>query len=225
MSFIKSHRLATMLFVALAALALGGIAYATIPDSNGVIHGCYDTKTGALRVFDTGSSTIPACSSKEAALPWNQTGPQGPQGPAGPQGPQGPQGPAGTADAFARITPSGTINPDFSKNMDGVTVTHPQAGVYCFAGFTKNGQPWIPLIGVASGTAGLTLDANGNLAPAPGDTLVSVSELTATAVSIGNFLGICSTSASADEPTVRVEVYSTRDNAFEDRSFSILFDD
>src|SRR5437588_11424093 len=41
--------------VALAIVALltvaGGVAYATIPDSNGVIHGCYDSKSGALRVM------------------------------------------------------------------------------------------------------------------------------------------------------------------------------
>lgn len=42
-----------MLAVAVGALALAGaVAYATIPDSRGVVHGCYDTN-GVLRVIDT----------------------------------------------------------------------------------------------------------------------------------------------------------------------------
>ena len=31
-----------------AVLAAAGIAYAAIPDSSGVIHGCYATKDGSL---------------------------------------------------------------------------------------------------------------------------------------------------------------------------------
>src|SRR5215471_1384281 len=76
----------------LAVLAVGGgVALATVPDSGGVIHGCYakpsgGTPAGTLRVIDTGQS----CQANESALNWNQTGQLGPQGPAGPQGQQGP---------------------------------------------------------------------------------------------------------------------------------------
>jgi hypothetical protein len=60
-------------------LVAAGIAYATIPDSGGVIHGCYAKKDGAVRVVDPGAGG--ACDpKKEAALDWNQTGPQGPTG-------------------------------------------------------------------------------------------------------------------------------------------------
>jgi hypothetical protein len=62
-----------------------GVAYATIPDSNGVIHGCYAKNSGALRVIDTGQ----ACTTKETGLNWDQTGPAGPQGSSGPAGPSG----------------------------------------------------------------------------------------------------------------------------------------
>src|SRR5205814_8480076 len=65
-----------------ALLVAGGIAYATIPDSNGVIHGCYQKNQGTLRVIDAG--TAQTCSSSETALNWSQTGPQGAQGPTGP---------------------------------------------------------------------------------------------------------------------------------------------
>jgi hypothetical protein len=65
-----------------ALLAVGGIAYATIPDSSGVIHGCYANKGGSLRVIDTGVGG--SCDTKkETALNWNQTGPTGATGPSG----------------------------------------------------------------------------------------------------------------------------------------------
>ena len=69
----RSRRL-VILVVALFALA-GGIAYATSADS-GVIHGCYKTQNGQLRVVPAGES----CLSSEQAIQWNQGGPTGPQG-------------------------------------------------------------------------------------------------------------------------------------------------
>ena len=71
---------------AVAGFALcAGIAYASIPDSGGVIHGCYANKDGNLRVIDTGSGG--ACDAKkETPLNWNQKGPTGARGPTGPTG-------------------------------------------------------------------------------------------------------------------------------------------
>ena len=59
------------------ALAVAGIAWADIPDS-AVIHGCYKTVGGSLRVID--ASLGEACKSGEKSLPWNQTGPTGTSG-------------------------------------------------------------------------------------------------------------------------------------------------
>ncbi|SRR6266496_105448 len=77
--------------LALAMAAGTGIAFATIPDSSGVIHGCYkpqsDGHNSTLGVIDTALSNG-HCPSGNTALTWNQTGPQGPAGPAGPAGPQ-----------------------------------------------------------------------------------------------------------------------------------------
>ena len=71
------------LVIAGALMVAGGIAYATVPDSGGVIHGCYAKAWGTLRVIDTGKSQT--CSSKfETPLNWSQSGPQGMQGPTGP---------------------------------------------------------------------------------------------------------------------------------------------
>jgi hypothetical protein len=64
--------------IALTALvvALGGVAYATIPDSNGTIHGCYQKPSGNLRVVESSSQ----CRGDEQSLDWNQQGPPGPPG-------------------------------------------------------------------------------------------------------------------------------------------------
>jgi hypothetical protein len=63
--------LVAVVAAALAALA-GGIAYASIPDSNSVIHGCYLKTGGILRVVDTNAGQ--ACSTVEKPLTWNQRG-------------------------------------------------------------------------------------------------------------------------------------------------------
>src|SRR5262245_17200612 len=68
---------------------VGGIAYAAIPGTDGMIHGCYD-KTGALRVSDKG------CARGEKAISWDQhgTGGAGTSGPTGARGASGGSGPS-----------------------------------------------------------------------------------------------------------------------------------
>lgn len=150
--------------VAIGTLALAGaVTYATIPDSAGVVHGCYTRLTGQLRVIDTGAGQT--CLRFETPISWNQVGPPGPAGPAGPQGSQGPQGaqgdpgpagPAGTALAYAHVLADGTLDPDQSSG--NVTVSKagdpnsPTAGAYC--------------IGVSGGTvhaAVASLDSHPNV--------------------------------------------------------------
>jgi len=80
-------------------LAVGGgvTAYASIPDSGGVIHGCYNKGDGSLSVIDT--SVVSTCPKGQNPLNWNQTGQQGPPGPPGQQGPPGSPGQQGTPRA------------------------------------------------------------------------------------------------------------------------------
>jgi hypothetical protein len=69
-----------------AGLLIGGIAYASIPGGDGVIHACYKTSNparGALIAIDSTAR----CPNGYAGLNWNQTGPQGKQGPQGESGP------------------------------------------------------------------------------------------------------------------------------------------
>lgn len=74
-----------------AAVFTGGVAYAAIPGTDGVINGCRSEASGVLRAIDEGDS----CRKDEQPLSWNQAGPAGPAGPQGPQGPQGAPGPEG----------------------------------------------------------------------------------------------------------------------------------
>jgi hypothetical protein len=104
-----------------AGLAGGVVAYAAIPDSGGVIHGCYQKNVGNLRVIDPASDS---CRPSEIAITWSQTGPQGipgPQGPAGPAGPQGPQGPKGDTGATGPAGPAGPAGPKGDTGATGAT--------------------------------------------------------------------------------------------------------
>src|SRR5258708_5657528 len=74
-------------------VALGGMAFASIPGPGGTVKSCYSKSTGALRVIDSKKS----CSSRrERTLSFNQQGPRGLQGLQGAQGLQGIQGTNGT---------------------------------------------------------------------------------------------------------------------------------
>ena len=112
--------IATMVGLALAA----GVAYATIPDSNGAIHACYKNVNGQLRVIDSGS-----CGPSETALSWSQTGPQGP---AGPQGLTGATGAGGRPATTRRRRSAGAVNPDGTSQLstDDFTMTHVGTGHY-----------------------------------------------------------------------------------------------
>jgi hypothetical protein len=78
--------------VAAFMLTVGAIAYASIPDANGVFYGCVKAD-GTLIVKDDGGTGDITCGAQATKITWNRTGPQGP---AGPQGATGLQGPAGT---------------------------------------------------------------------------------------------------------------------------------
>jgi len=57
----------------------GGVSLATIPDSNGTIHGCYKSQGNSmskLNVIDTDAGQT--CSKGSTELDWSQTGPRGP---------------------------------------------------------------------------------------------------------------------------------------------------
>ncbi len=111
---IRRYLLALLGGVSAIALA-ARLAYGTIPDSSGVIHGCYKPEdagkaSGAtLSVIDTDLGV--ACKPGYRELTFSRQGPSGPQGAQGPQGPigpEGPLGPQGPAGAQGGVGPPGT---------------------------------------------------------------------------------------------------------------------
>jgi hypothetical protein len=126
MKIIPKGRVAALLTAAVAAAVLAGtgIAYASIPDSGGTIHGCY-SKSGSLSVIDTDAGQ--ACAKGETALNWNQTGPQGPAGPAGPAGPS-------TAGAGGLDVIEVTGPPSGTSTSTGTTAVCPPDHPYVLGG-------------------------------------------------------------------------------------------
>ncbi len=68
--------------LAAVAVVVGGIAYASIPDGSGVIHGCTLKNIGILRVVDDASK----CRPWETPLDWNAQGQVGEKGEKGEPG-------------------------------------------------------------------------------------------------------------------------------------------
>jgi hypothetical protein len=107
---------------AAAVLALGaGVASSAIPDSSGVLHACYNTNGGQLRLVDTASD----CNPSETATQWSQTGPQGPQGDQGPPGPQGDTGDPGPAGTFSGSFASPDNAYSISVTNGGIVLSGP----------------------------------------------------------------------------------------------------
>src|SRR3954453_13906916 len=69
--------------VIVAVAAAGGIAYASIPDSGGVIHACYNpsgTKTPSGAQLSLLDSDGHSCPKGQTEITWNRTGPPGNDG-------------------------------------------------------------------------------------------------------------------------------------------------
>jgi hypothetical protein len=71
---IEIGRRSVVALAALVVLAVVGVAYSAIPNSNGEITACYNEQSGQLRVTDTDTGTPRACGNNEVALAWSQTG-------------------------------------------------------------------------------------------------------------------------------------------------------
>ena len=125
-----------------AALGAGAaVAVGQIPGSNGVIHGCYATADanggqlkagyGALRVIDPSQQgqDVPTdeyqCTPEEAAISWNQRGPEGPRGPVGASGAKGATGANGATGSISLIGNtnfqiSGSRHDELFLKLDGI---------------------------------------------------------------------------------------------------------
>jgi hypothetical protein len=79
--------------VMVATVLAGGVAWATIPGGDGVIHSCYAKSGGAVRVID---SSVTNCAKNETSLNWNVQGVKGDPGTNGTNGTNGKDGINGT---------------------------------------------------------------------------------------------------------------------------------
>jgi hypothetical protein len=114
---MRPRRLRIAVFTAvIVTAALGAtVAFGQIPDSNGVIHACYHTGNGGIRVVDDETE----CTSGEAPLDWYRAGATGSQGPEGPQGPAGPAGPPGLAGSDGAPGSNGAPGSDGAQGSPG----------------------------------------------------------------------------------------------------------
>src|SRR5580765_5031657 len=115
-SLSRGSKLLLALILGAAVFGVVSAVQAAIPDSSGVIHGCYQKNVGNLRVIDPSAGD--SCRPSEIAISWSQTGPQGPTGATGPTGPKGdtgatgPQGPPGATGATGPAGPTGPPGPN-----------------------------------------------------------------------------------------------------------------
>jgi type VI protein secretion system component Hcp len=114
---------------------VAGVAFASVPDSGGVIHGCMVTSPvlfgpakGTVRIIDAATDK---CQGNETAIQWSQTGPAGADGAAGPTGLQGPQGPQGSQGPAGKDAPNPAPNSVVvgTASIPGVTGSNPDGSV------------------------------------------------------------------------------------------------
>jgi Collagen triple helix repeat (20 copies) len=94
-----------------------GLAYAAIPGADGTINGCYEKRTGLLRVIDAEAGK--KCLSIETPISWNQKGLKGDQGSQGLQGQRGLQGEQGVPGAEGERGPQGEPGVDGERGPQG----------------------------------------------------------------------------------------------------------
>jgi Collagen triple helix repeat (20 copies) len=129
MKGIRGRRLRWLLVLCVAGFALvGGVAYATIPDSGQVYTGCMLKGVGTIRLIDTSlptSNLMSHCTALETQVSWNQqgqpgsAGPKGATGAAGATGATGATGPAGPSGPKGDTGDTGAIGPQGSKGDTG----------------------------------------------------------------------------------------------------------
>jgi hypothetical protein len=136
----------------------GGVTYAVAQiGSGGLLHGCYTSANGQLRLIDPATDS---CHPSETPISWSQTGPQGLKGDPGPPGPAGPQGPAGPP-GLGTQTISGLVGVRgatlFGK---GFTVRRTAVGNYTLTFPAGTWRTFPAVVVTPQGLVGVSLVAN-----------------------------------------------------------------
>jgi hypothetical protein len=114
------------LAVSVVVALVTGLALASIPDSKGVIHGCYSKKNGALRVIDSAHTECPA---GYRNLNWNQKGRKGNQGIQGDPGPVGITDRLTTSVHLVGDNQQGSSDVIWTQSSDSINVARARATV------------------------------------------------------------------------------------------------
>jgi hypothetical protein len=201
--------------VAALFVAIGGIAYATIPDSGGVIHGCYQKDVGTLRVIDPSAGDT--CLASEIPISWSQTGPAGPQGPQGAPGQNGApgaNGKDGVSPTVAQVAPGDT---NCAAGGAAITDAAGNTAYVCNGTNGKDGQPFSGTFTSPNGlfainvtdngitltgpTGSIKLDAGTLTLNAAGPTAINAGELALNAIPITmNGSASCAPAARQGDP-------------------------
>lgn len=144
-----SRRAAVVIAIVVAATAVvGGAALSAGGQSaaSGPITGCWNAKTGAMRILAVGSLGTKACKKAEQRVTWNTSGgagqrgsdgAAGAQGPAGPTGAQGPAGANGANGANGAAGTNGANGANGAAGTNGATGATGPAGHVDARGFAR----------------------------------------------------------------------------------------
>lgn len=179
----------------LIGAAIGvGVSAASVPDAQGVIHGCYNPNNGNLTVIDTDQGQT--CAKKEINVNWQQTGPTGPQGVAGPKGKKGDAGPTGATGLTGATGPAGPAGPTGATGATGATGPKGDTGSTGPAGpgATQFGTPSVlgasPGTGAACTVSEVILNAGAIVNGLPADgRILEISQYVALYSMIGTLYG------------------------------------
>jgi hypothetical protein len=151
-------RIALAITAVVVVAIAGGVTYAVAQiGSGGLLHGCYTSANGQLRLIDPATDS---CHPSETPISWSQTGPQGLKGDPGPPGPAGPQGPAGPT-GLGTQTISGLVGVRgatlFGK---GFTVRRTAVGNYTLTFPAGTWRTFPAVVVTPQGLVGVSLVAN-----------------------------------------------------------------
>ena len=179
-----------MVCVGVLFAAAAGIAYAAIPDSNGVYTACMLDKVGTVRLIDPSlpaSNLMSHCTNVETKFTFNQQGPQGPPGLPGAQGKDGAPGANGKdgADGKDGQPFSGTFtspNGQFSITVDdtGIKLAGPSNSIELKPDGTIETRTDTSFDLTSGGAANLVAGSSLNLQSGGATSLVAGSSLSAT---------------------------------------------
>jgi hypothetical protein len=134
----------------IAAVAVCSVAFASVPDGNGVIHGCYGKPgtihEGWLRAIDTAQGMT--CQSNESPLDWNKPGTPGQPGQKGDKGDKGDTGDPGTKmlpAVFIKRVDQVKLPKDVGKDVLVASLTLPPDPKIYNVTVTAMGTSWEPL--------------------------------------------------------------------------------